>query len=129
MRIDEDHGIVRGASPKRTGARIQHPIHSTPLPGLPVVGVAFLFSIVAVMAYKEVPLHSFVFRREGVETWHVIVLWKPVLAAAYRIGTAGGFGISPSLQQHYRVPSFRKPRRHGAAPSAGTHDNVFNLAL
>src|ERR1700678_580414 len=109
MGIDQDHGIVGGATAESACPRIQHSVNPTAIPLLPVLRVLALAHIVAVVAYEEIPFHRVVLRSEWMKARNVIVLWKPVGGWVEWISAAKIPGVPTRFHQQYGVAGLRKP--------------------
>src|SRR5271170_7249017 len=77
MRIDQDHGIVGGTATQGPRSGIKHSVDITAIPTLPVIRIAALARVVAVVAYEEVPLQGLIFRSEGVKARHIVIRREP----------------------------------------------------
>src|SRR5919109_877761 len=83
VRVNQDHGVMRGAAAERPGARVKY---ATPFGR--VLVVSFLTLFVCVMPHKKIPLHERIFRCKGMKGRNLVVFGEPRASARDRISTS-----------------------------------------
>ena len=109
MRVDQDHGVVRGAPPPRARSRIEDAAL-----GRPVVWVAPLFRFIFVVPDEEIPFHGGVFGSESMKGGNVVVRRKAVGLGVDGIAAAQLPRIAPSFQHNNAATTIGQARSHGA---------------
>ena len=109
VRVDEDHGAVRGAAAQRAGARVEDAVDPAAVGGLDELGVAAGLGRVRVVADEDVPAQQRLLGRPRVEGRDLDV--ERLLLAA-------------GLEQQRLVAGERQPRGDRPAPGAGADDDI-----
>ena len=122
MRVDQDHGIMRSASPQSTGARIEDAVARRL-----VVRVAPLLLFILVVPDEKIPFDGGVFGSESMKRRYVVVRWKAIGLGADRIAAAQLPRVTSGFQHNDAATRLSQARGHSPATRTRTYDDVFTI--